>query len=581
MLDSRARAVIRLGEKLFTQKRSIDTLWQELALNFFPERADFFASRAEGEEYANHLFSSYPVLARRELANMLAEFLRPDKFFSIHVNEEELDEADHERAFLEQLTNIQWRAMSDPIARLVTATSQTDHDLATFGNGVLWFGLNSEGNALLFRNYHLRDCAWSANALGAVDCLYRRWKPTARQLEQHFPKTISTEVRKALEGRNKDPEKTFDCIHCVAPQRVYEYTNRRGRKFPFVSLYIECGTETVLEEAGLDYFPYVVPRWQTVSGSVYGTSMATAAILPDGRTLQVVMRTLREAGEMHVNPPMLAFTDAIRGDIALYPGGVTTSDIEYDGKLADVLRPITRDKSGYPIGQEIMEALKEDIRQGFMLDKIQLPETTGAMTATEVRRRVQEHIRAAAPISKPIQQEYNYPLCDGVFQLLMAHGAFPRHEMPQSLRGRDIKFKFRSPLDDLAEQNEAEVFLDVRDRIFAPAIQLDPSLADLVDWATATRDAARAAGFKAKWLRSVEDVERKRAEMAEEAEAQETVQDIGIAGELAEQSGRGIEQLARAGQAAMAPSPGSPNGPAVQPLPMPGRRAPLAPAPVR
>src|SRR5690606_21781267 len=124
----------------------------------------------------------------------------------------------------------------------------------------------------------------------------------------------------------------------------------------------------------------------------------------------------------------------------------------------------------------------------------------------------------AAPISKPIQQEYNYPLCDGVFQLLMAHGAFPREEMPQSLRGRDIKFKFRSPLDDLAEQNEAEVFLDVRDRVFAPAIQLDPSLADLVDWATATRDAARAAGFKAKWLRSVEDVERKRAEMAEEAE---------------------------------------------------------------
>jgi hypothetical protein len=259
----------------------------------------------------------------------------------------------------------------------------------------------------------------------------------------------------------------------------------------------------------------------------------------------------------------------------MYPGGVTTSDIEYDGKLADVLRPITRDKSGYPIGREIVEALKEDIRQGFMLDKIQLPETTRAMTATEVRRRVQEHIRAAAPISKPIQQEYNYPLCDGVFQLMMENNAFPRDQMPESLADKEIKFKFRSPLDDLAEQNEAEIFLDVRDRIFAPAMQLDPSLGEIVDWPVAMRDASRAMGFKAKWFKPKEALDERRSQMKEEAQAQQTVHDIGTAGQLAEQSGKGLGALAQGANALMQP-PEAMAAPTAAP-----RRRPAGLAPVR
>lgn len=577
-MDSRARAVVRLGNKLFADKRQVDNLWQELAMNFFVERADFTVTRNVGDEFSDHLFSSYPPMARRELGNMLAEFLRPDKFFAIHVNEEALDEADEERAFLERLTDIQWRAMSDPVARLVTATSQTDHDLVTFGNAVLWFGLNLAGDALLFRNYHLRDCTWTENAEGKVDCVHRNWKPTARQLERYFPKTISGDVRKALaDGPNKNPDKEFECRHVVMPSRLYDYKTKGGKRFPFISLYVECETETVLEEVGLSHFPYVIPRWQTVSGSVFGTSMATAAILPDGRTIQVVMRTLREAGEMHVNPAMIGVSEAIRGDIALYPGGITYADIEYDGKVGDVLRPITRDKSGYPIGREIVEALKEDIRQGFLLDKIQLPETTRAMTATEVRRRVQEHIRAAAPISKPIQQEYNYPLCDGVFQLLMENDAFPREEMPESLKGREIKFKFRSPLDDLAEQNEAEVFVDVRDRILIPSAQLDPSVMEVADLATSTRDAMRSAGWKAKWFKPKRAVEDKAAQIANEQQFQQLGQDVNTLGQVAEQTGRGVQSVVDASQMAMQPPPeeGMPMAAPMQ------RRRPAGLVPVR
>lgn len=551
-MDSRAREVVRIGDKLFSDKRTVDSLWQEIALNFFPERADFTSSRMEGDEFADHLFSSYPVMARRELGNMLSEFLRPDKFFAIHVDDEDLDASETERAFLERLTDIQWRAMSDPSANFVTAMTQHDHDFAAFGNAVVKFGLNIAGDGLLFRNYHLRDTAWSENGEGKVDNLHRDWKPSARQLKHHFPKTISKDVLKACE---KDPEKRFCCRHVVMPSRLYNYKNKAGKEFPFVSLYVETESETVLEETGLGYFDYIVPRWQTISGSAYAVSMATSVLLPDGRTLQVVMRTLREAGEKYVNPPMIAISDAIRGDIALYPGGVTTADVEYDERLGEVLRPLSQDRGGFPIADEIATSLKEDIRNGFMLDKIQLPEASREMTATEVRRRIQEHIRAAAPISKPIQKESNHPLCSGVFDLLMENGAFPLDEMPESLQGRDIKFKFRSPLDELAEQNEAELYLDNRDRILVPAMQIDPSLAEIVDLHESTRDALRSAGWKAKWFKPKEAVEEKRAADAEQAQAAQVMQELAQAGQIAEQGGKGIEALTRGLTGGAAPQP--------------------------
>jgi hypothetical protein len=554
-MDERAREVIRIGDGLFRKKESVDALWQEIAYNFYPKMASFTTERDQGEEYADHAFSSYPFIARRELGNALSEYLRPDKWLSIHVDDEEIDNDEANRAFLEYLTEIQWRAMTDPAANLVTAMTPHDHDFAAFGNAVVQYSANQDLDALLFSNHHLRDVVWAENANHKIDAVWRNWSPTARQLKKLFPKTVSKEVHKACgsDGDNgKDPEKPFRCRHVILPSRMYDYQTKGGKKFPFVSLYVELESETVLEEVGQSHLGYVIPRWQRVAGSVFGTSMATDVLLPDGRTLQVMMRTLREAGEMYVNPPMIQIGDAIRGDIAYYPGGITTADVEYDSKIGDVLRPVSQNSSGFPIGIELAAAIKEDIRRGFFLDKIQLPETNSKMTATEVRRRIQEHIRSAAPISKPIQQESNYPLCDGVFQVLLENGLdqIIQEKMPESLDGMELKFKFRSPVDELQEQNEAELYLDNRDRILFPAAQLDPSILEVVDLAGATRDALRSNGWKAKHFKPKEAIEQRRAQMEQEAQANKVMQELAAGGQIAEQAGKGIDALATAGASA-------------------------------
>ena len=545
-MHQRIREAIKLGSKLFSRKAEVDSLWQEIAINFYPERADFTETRSWGEEFADHLFSSYPVIARRELGNLFASNLRPrsTKWLGIHVNDEALDEDIANRRYLEYLTTVQWRAMYDPASQFVRATKEADHDFAAFGNAVIKASVNSQGNGLLYTAYHLRDCAWSENSEGVVDAMHRNWEPTARQLKHFFGDKVSKNVQKACE---KDPEKTFKCRHMVLPTQQYEYQTKGGKEYPYSSLYVEIEGDHVLEEVGLNYFPYVVPRWQTVPGTPYGRSMATTVALPDGRTMQVVLRVLREAGEKFVDPPMIAVTDAIRSDVALYPGGVTTADIEYDERLGDVLRPISQDKSGMPIGFEIAAALREDIRSAFMLDKIQLPEMQDRTTAFEISRRLQEHIRASAPVFEPIEQQYNAPLCELTFEILRENGAFgPVEDMPPALSGADIEFKFRSPIADLVDANDAQVFVQGFNEIVMPAAQVDPAQLENVDLTQGVRDALKGAGFKAHWLKPIQAVQQKKEQLEKQAEMAMGMDALSQGTQAAEQGSRAVKTVVEA-----------------------------------
>lgn len=551
-MDARARDIISIGKGLFAKKRPVDSLWQEIALNFYPERADFTEVRNEGSEFSDHLFSSYPVLARRELGNLMSSNLRPQskRWFELHVDSIEVDEESEERRFLEYLTEIQWRAMYDSGTGFVNATKATDHDFAAFGNGVIYGSANRDLSGLLFKNYHLRDCAWAENYDGSVDEMHRVWNPTAKQLKSMFGDKVSNDVKKACE---KDPHKKFECRHVVMPKRQYQNAKPNGEEYEFTSLIVEIESETVLEEVGMDYFPYVVPRWQKMGGNVFGSSMATAIALPDGRTMQVVIRTLREAGEKYVDPPMIAYADAIRGDIPLYPGGITIADMEYDERLGEVLRPITQQSGNLPIGIEIAQALREDIRHAFFLDKITLPDPQNTdMTAYETRRRLEEHIRSASPLFEPIETEMSAPVCELAFAILKQHNAFPMHQMPDALDGAETDFTFRSPLTDLTEETEAAAYSDVLTRVFMPAAQVDPAQLENMDLTTATRDAARNLGWKEKWFKPREAVDEKRQQLMQQQAAQQALLAAQQGGQVVEQGGKAaqaVQQAEAGGQA--------------------------------
>src|SRR3990167_7709997 len=544
-MDTHALELIRQGDTLFGKRSGLLNLWQAIAENFYVERADFVGDRTAGAEFASHLFGSYPVFARRELGNLFASMLRPRslQWFSLHVTDKALDKDKETRAYLEYVDGVQWRAIYDAQSQFTNVMVQSDHDLATFGNAVIEISTNRDRAALLYRCHHLRDCAWSENADGAVDTLYRKWHPTARQLVALFPKTVSSETRKLAE---KEPETTVDCCQAVVPKRTYQSDRKPGKRtLPFTVFYIEKHSATILEETPEAWFRFVVPRWQRVSGSQYARSPATEIVLPDARTFQVVVRTLREAGEMHVNPPMVGVADALRSDIQLYPGGFTNVDIEFDNDLKNALAPVESNPGTMPIGFEIAAALRDDIRLGFFLDKIKLPEISErTMTAYAIQKRLEEHIRASAPLFEPIEDESSIPICNLTFEVLKANGAFGNpNDIPEKLDKARVEFQIRSPLRDVQDQAKAGLFADGLQRVLLPAAEVDQAQLANANLTVAVRESLTGLGWPAGWLGEEDAVREAQEALAEQKKMMAGIDAMKQGGEAAGMVGQGAAAI--------------------------------------
>ncbi len=486
--------------KLFGKRTQLLSLWQEIASNFYPERAYFTTKRTLGMEFAVDLMTSYPILARRDLGNTLGTMLRPTAKEWFHIRTEKEVQGDIEgRRWLEWAETVQRRAMYDRSTQFVRASKEGDHDFAAFGQCCISVELNRHGNALLYRCWHLRDLAWAENEEGKIGQVYRKWKPTVRDLVRLFGDKVDEKVKKASE---KDPFEEVDCMHMVVESDMFD----GSFKEPYVSIYYDIANETVLEAVGLYHPIYVIPRWQTVSGSQYAYSPATVAALPDARLIQAMTSTLLEAGEKLTNPPMIGVEDAIRSDISIYAGGFTSIDADYDERTGEALRPMKLDVGGMPIGIDMARDCRAMIAEAFYLNKFTMPQRAAEMTAFEVGQRVQEYIRQALPIFEPMEMEYNGAVCEATFDLLQRGGAFGSpYNMPKSLRDQTVQFRFESPLHDAIEAEYSQKFLQGK-ALLADAAALDPTVIDIMDVKVAVRDALLGAGLPATWQRSDQEM---------------------------------------------------------------------------
>lgn len=504
------KQLFEMASQLYSKRSSLVSLWQEVAENFYPERADFTLRRSIGTDFADNLSTSYPIIARRELGNSFSFMLRPTEksWFHMTVKDEMADEIGKEiqdpeaKAWLQWASKVQRKAMYDRASMFIRATKEGDHDFAAFGQCAISVELNRERSGLLYRCWHLRDMAWAENEEGRLGTVVRKWKPTARDLIRIFGASkVHGDVNRVAE---KAPFTEIECMHIVIES---DMADEKYKNTPYVSLYFDVEHMHTIEKIGV-YSPiYVIPRWQTVSGSQYAYSPATVAGLPDARLLQAMTYTLLEAGEKHTNPPMIAVEEAIRSDISIYAGGITYVDSAYDEKLGEVLRPLTQDKSGMPLGMEMARDTRFMLSEAFYLSKLTLPQRAPEMTAYEVGQRIQQYIRDALPLFEPMETEYNGALCEETFSLLFRAGAFGSpFDLPEKLKGANIQFRFESPLHEAIEREKGNRFMEAQSYI-AQTVQLDPSTALIVDAKTALRDVLDAIGVPAGWINSEEKVD--------------------------------------------------------------------------
>lgn len=539
-LSEQHKALVARVEKLFKDRATLVSQWQTIADNFYPERADFTFSRVQGTEFVEHLSSSYPLVIRRDLGDSIGGMLRPrgQQWFVTKANIKDslLDSAG--RIFLEAATEAQYRAMYDRVAQFTKATKQGDHDYATFGQAVLSAEINLKDNALLYRNWHLRDVVWWENAYGDICGVARKWKTCAAEAVKFFKGQVHQEIQNLANDSNKlrAYERDLELLHIVVKADEYDYMpqmDKYGNSRGYISLWIDTKNKFVMEEEPRLTSYYIIPRWQTVSGSQYAHSPAVVAGLPDARLIQAMTYTLLRAGEKAVDPPMAAISEVVQSDIPMYPGGVTWLDSDYDGKISDAIAPFQNDYRALPTALGMHQTQMQMIETAFYINRLSMPPVTHEMTAEEARYRVQQYIRQALPLFEPIEHEYNAPLCENTFTLLLSVNAFgPRNSMPESLSGAEIEFKFESPLIEMRDQELARTFLDSK-AIIAEAAEIYPAAAKMINAETALRDALRGRGVPATWLKDENEMAEYNEKMEEEQEQLRAAQTLAVGGQAA------------------------------------------------
>ena len=509
MANKNVTELLQLCHHLLEKQWPMLSLWQTLSEHFYPERSDFTITRNVGQELSDSLVDSYPVLVRRDLGNSFSAMLRDGDWFKVTTD----GEADHSgQMWLDWSSKRLRKLINRREANFIRATKEGDHDYATFGQCVISVEMNRKADGLLFRCWHLRDCAWFDDENGQVGGVVRKWKPTYSQMVQYF----GDKNHKSIADQSKNtPFKEGDVRHLVIPSHMYGDEEIEAR-YPWVSCYIDVEHQHVIEVTGMNHMMYVVPRFQTISGSPYAYSPATVVGLPDARSLQAMTHTLLEAGERYARPPIIATQKVIRSDVDLAPDGITWVDQEYDERLGAALRPLSQDRGGFPIGMEMRDGIVDVLSSAFYLNKITLPTTTHEMTAYEVAERMKQYRRENLPLFAPIEAEYNGRLCETAFEIAMSAGLLGSpHDIPESLQDRDVEFKFESPLTASEEEEKATRFGQVS-QLLSQAVEYDQAVAQNVDFDAALRDSITGLGAPSKWLKSIESVlqVREAAEMA-------------------------------------------------------------------
>lgn len=496
--------LLKLSDAMYSQRGNVLSLWQTLADHFYPERADFTIARTVGDEVCDRLMDSYPVIARRDLANSYGAMLRDGKWFEMDTSQEIND--GEAKQWRQWGSNRLYTLMQDRSSGFTRATKEGDHDFATFGQCALSVEINRDMSGLLYRCWHLRDMAWFDDAGGNVCGASRKWNATYRDLVTFFGDKCHQRIR---EGNDKTPFANTEVRHIVLPTDMYH--DEGFARFKFVSIFVDVVNRCIIEEVGMEHKYYVIPRFQTIAGSPYAISPATMAALPNARLLQAMTFTLMEASERVTRPPMIAKSNVISGGtIDLSANGITFLDAEYDERLGDGLRPLMTNVGGIPIGMDMRDRIVGILTSAFYLNKINLPEATGQMTAYEVQERMKQYRRENLPLFAPMETDYNGQLCETSFEIAMQAGLLGSpYDIPESLRGQEVVFKFKSPLTSSEEEKKLQQYRQMLQTL-GETVPFDEQVIDIPDIDVAFRDAVGGTGIPEKWLRSIKQVTNQR-----------------------------------------------------------------------
>jgi len=294
-------------------------------------------------------------------------------------------------------------------------------------------------------------------------------------------------------------------------------------------MYICMETKMVMQESGFQEFPYVVPRFLKATGEVMGRSPAMVA-LPDVKMLNLMSKTIIQAAQKLIDPPLLVPDDGFLLPVRTQPGGLNF----FRSGTRDTITPLNTG-ANIPIGLSMEEQRRSAIRSAFYVDQL-LTGGSPNMTATEVVQRQEERMRVIGPVLGRLMNEMLRPMIDRVFALML------RADMlappPEILQGIDVDVEYVSPLARAQKSSSLNSTMKALE-ILLPLAQALP-VADHINADGLVNHVMDSLGVPKKVVKPQSEVDAAREQQAAQQQAmmerQETSQDVQDVAQIAQAS---------------------------------------------
>ena len=432
-MEDLAKSLISRGNSIVSRRDNWDTHYQELADYMLPRKADIVKKRSRGEKRMELIYDGTALqavdLLSASLHGMLTSGATP--WFHLDMKDTDVGRDDDVREWLQDSSTRMIRAFNQ--SNFETEIHEMYVDLVVFGTGCMFVEMD-EGQ-LRFSTRHISEFYLQENQFGLVDTVFRKYKQPARQAVQRFGiENVGEFIRKTHE---KKPDEEVEIMHVVMPRADRDTTKVDNKNMPFASYYICMNSSMMISESGFQEFPYIVPRFLKATGEIMGRSPAMVA-LPDVKMLNLMSKTIIQAAQKQIDPPLLVPDDGFIMPIRTQPGGLNF----FRSGSRDTITPLNTG-ANIPIGLSMEEQRRGAIRSAFYVDQL-LSGGAPNMTATEVVQRQEERMRVIGPVLGRLMNEMLRPLVDRVFALML------REEMlaipPELLQGTDIDIEYVSPL---------------------------------------------------------------------------------------------------------------------------------------
>ena len=500
-----------------------DTHYQELADYMLPRKSDIVKKRSRGEKRMELIYDGTALQAIDLMAAFLHGMLTSGSapWFHLDLKDEDINRDDDVREWLQDTSMRMMRALNQ--SNFETEVHEAYVDLVVFGTACMFCEMDK--GKLRFSTRHIAEFYVNEDQYGMVNTVHREYKMTATQAVERFgEENVGAFIQRAFEKR---PDEEVEILHCVMPRESRDVTKGDKTNMPFLSSYVSIGDKTLISESGFEELPYVVPRFLKATGEVMGRSPAMTA-LPDVKMLNLMSKTIIQAAQKQIDPPLLVPDDGFLLPIRTNPGGLNF----FRSGSRDTITPLNTG-ANIPIGLNMEEQRRAAIRSAFYVDQI-LFSGSPNMTATEVMQRQEERMRVIGPVLGRLMNEMLRPLIDRIFALMLRANMLA--QPPEILQGRDVDIEYVSPLAKAQKSTSLNNTMRALEMLLPLAESLP--VGDHIDPDGLVRHVTDALGVPKTTLRSTREIaelrEQRAAAQQEQMQRQQEQEDVYTAAQAAQ-----------------------------------------------